>query len=213
MRIVMKQLDKKYMIKKIHLIILLLSYCCFSSYSQSFVSQDTLLNPVKIRKHIEFALFGTFPSLGLGITTYKNKHSWAFTGSIGARNVRSASIPINDMILGSFQTEYRHRIKTNKAPVFWHLDAGLNYVQYKQESIFFKPPVTLEGSKIFPNIGFGTGYFFALSDKRNIEVLGTANFQFVDTKISEQVSSVFTAGGKLFVDDGFSVILKLRYSF
>lgn len=75
--------------KKLRLTILLLSYCGFSSYSQSFVNQDTLLNPVKIRKHVEFALFGTFPSLGLGITTYKNKHSWALTGSIGARNVRS----------------------------------------------------------------------------------------------------------------------------
>jgi hypothetical protein len=199
--------------RKIHLIILLLSYCSFPSYAQSFVSQDTLLNPIGIRKHVEFALFGTFPSLGLGITTYKNKHSWGFTGSIGARNVRSASIPINDMILGTFQTEYRHRIKTKKAPVFWHLDAGLNYVRYKQESAFFKSPVTLEGNRIFPNIGFGTGYFFALSDKRNIEILGTANFQFVDTKISEQVSSVFTAGGTLFVNDGFVAILKLRYSF
>jgi len=199
--------------KKLRLTVLLLSYCGFSSYSQSFVNQDTLLNPVKIRKHVEFALFGTFPSLGLGITTYKNKHSWALTGSIGARNVRSSSIPVNDMILGSFQTEYRHRIKTKKAPVFWHLDAGLNYVQYKQESIFFKPSVILEGSRIFPNVGFGTGYFFALSDRRNIEVLGTANFQFVDTKISEQINSVFTAGGTLFVNNGFVAILKLRYSF
>ena len=199
--------------KKLHLTILLLSYYGFSSYCQSFVSQDTLLNPTRIRKHVEVALFGTFPSVGLGITTYKNKHSWAFTGSIGARNVRSSSIPVNDMILGSFQTEYRHRIKTKKAPVFWHLDAGLNYVKYKQESLFFKPPVTLEGNKIFPNIGFGTGYFFALSDRRNIEVLGTANFQFVDTKISEQVNNVFTAGGTIFVNNGFVALLKLRYGF
>ena len=190
-----------------------LIFYAFTGFTRSFVNQDSLMNPVGIRKHIEVALFGTFPSVGLGITTYKNKHSWAFTGSIGARNVRSSSIPVNDMILGSFQTEYRHRIKTKKAPVFWHLDAGLNYVKYKQESIFFKPPVILEGNRIFPNIGFGTEYFFALSDKRNIEVLGTANFQFVDTKISEQVNSVFTAGGTLFVNNGFIAILKLRYSF
>ena len=78
---------------------------------------------------------------------------------------------------------------------------------------FFKPPVTLEGNKIFPNIGFGTGYFFALSDRRNIEVLGTANFQFVDTKISEQVNNVFTAGGTIFVNNGFVALLKLRYGF
>lgn len=199
--------------KNTFVITLFLVFYTFTGFTQSFVNQDSLMNPVGIRKHIEVALFGTFPSVGLGITTYKNKHSWAFTGSIGARNVRSSSIPVNDMILGSFQTEYRHRIKTKKAPVFWHLDAGLNYVRYKQESAFFNPPITLEGNRIFPNIGFGTGYFFALSDKRNIEVLGTANFQFVDTKISEQINSVFTAGGKLFVDNGFSVILKLRYSF
>lgn len=104
--------------KKLHLTILLLSYYGFSSYCQSFVSQDTLLNPKRIRKHVEIALFGTFPSAGLGITTYKNEHSWAFTGSIGARNIRSSSIPVNDMILGSFQTEYRHRIKTKKLPFF-----------------------------------------------------------------------------------------------
>ena len=199
--------------KNTFVITLFLTFYAFTGFTQSFVSQDSLLNPTRIRKYVEVALFGTFPSVGLGITTYKNKHSWAFTGSIGARNVRSSSIPVNDMILGSFQTEYRHRIKTKKAPVFWHLDAGLNYVQYKQESIFFKPPITLEGSKIFPNIGFGTGYFFALSDKRNIEILGTANFQFVDTKISEQVSSIFTAGGTLFVNNGFVAILKLRYGF
>ena len=141
MRTVMRQLDKN-MNRKIPLIFLLLSGSCFSNYAQSFVSQDTLLNPIRIRKHVELALFGTFPSAGVGITTYKNKHSWAFTGSVGARNVRSASIPVNDMIMGSFQTEYRHRIKTKKAPVFWHLDAGLNYIQYKQEAAFFNPPVT-----------------------------------------------------------------------
>ncbi len=191
---------------------LLASYT-FSGFTQSFVSQDSLLNPTKIRKHVEFALFGTFPSIGIGITTYKNKHSWAFTGSVGARNVRSSSFSVNDMILGTFQTEYRHRIKTKRAPVFWHLDAGLNYIQYKQESNLFKPPVNLSGSKFFPNIGFGTGYFFALSDKRNIEIQGTANFQFVDTKITEQVNGVFTANSTLFVNDGFVAILKLRYGF
>lgn len=110
-----------------------LIFYAFIGFTRSFVNQDSLMNPVGIRKHIEVALFGTFPSVGLGITTYKNKHSWAFTGSIGARNVRSSSIPVYDMILGSFQTEYRHRIKTKKAPVFWRLDAGLNYVRYKQD--------------------------------------------------------------------------------
>jgi hypothetical protein len=198
--------------KKHFLIISIATFCSYTVFAQSFITQDTLLNPKGIRKHVEIALFGTFPSIGVGITTYKNKHSWAVTGSFGAKNIRTTYIPVNDMLLGSFQAEYRHRIKTKRAPVFWHLDAGVNYIQYKQESVFFKPNVILEGNRIYPNIGFGTGYFFALSDKHNIEILGTANFQFVNTKISEQINSVFTAGGTLFVNNGFLAVLKLRYS-
>jgi hypothetical protein len=148
--------------KKIHLTILLLSCCCFSSYAQSFVSQDTLLNPIIIRKHVEFALFGIFPSIGVGITTYKNKHSWAFTGSVGARNVRSSSIPVNDMILGSFQTEYRHKIKTKKSPVFWHLDAGLNYVKFHKSLDEIKrnnDNPFAEPSRLYTNVKGGFGVF------------------------------------------------------
>jgi len=48
-----------------------LIFYAFTGFTQSFVNQDSLMNPVGIRKHIEVALFGTFPSVGLGITTYK----------------------------------------------------------------------------------------------------------------------------------------------
>ena len=214
MRIVMKRLDKsKNMFKKLFLISLFFILFDNENHAQNFVIGDSLLTPKSMRKHVEFSILGGIPSFGLGVSTYKNKHSWAFTGNVGFRNLRSTTLPVNDVLLLSFQTEYRHRIKTRKAPVFWHLDAGLNYAKYKQESNLFNPSVVLEGGKIFPNIGFGTGYFFAVSDKSNIEIMATANYQPIDKKITEEINGVFTANSTLFVSDGFVAFLKLRYGF
>jgi hypothetical protein len=201
------------MSQKIFSVLLFVSIVYVDSYAQNFVSQDSVMNPKSLRKHIEVSLLGGIPSVGLGISTYKNKHSWAFTGNVGFRNAASTSIPTNNVLLTSFQTEYRHRIKTQKAPVFWHLDVGLNYALYKQQTTFTIPPVTLEGGKFFPNFGFGTGYFFSISDKSNIEIMATANYQPVDTKIVQEINSVFTGNGILYVSNGFVAFLKLRYGF
>jgi hypothetical protein len=201
------------MVKKLFLTVAIIGFFCNENNAQNFVSQDSVMNPKSLRKHIEVSLLGGIPSIGLGVSTYKNKHSWAFTGNVGFRNPTSASIPVNNVLLTSFQTEYRHRIKTQKAPVFWHLDVGLNYALYKQQTTFTIPPVTLEGGKFFPNFGFGTGYFFSISDKSNIEIMATANYQPVDTKIVQEINSIFTGNGILYVSNGFVAFLKLRYGF
>lgn len=192
-----------------------LLFLFFSSLAQgqSFVSIDSLLNPTGIRKHIEVGLYDYYPTAGLGISIFKNKHSWTFSSSIGGRS-RGSSTPLSEKnLLVTLQSEYRHRIKHKKQPVFWHIDAGLNYIHYNQESNLYTSPVNIKGSKLFPNIGFGTGYFFALNDKQNIEVIGTVNFLMVDKKISESINGVFIANSYVMVSEGLSMILKLRYSF
>lgn len=181
--------------------------------AQSIVVQDTVFYPKAMRKHVEIGIFGIIRGIGVGITTYKNKHSWAYTLNAGKRSYKTKLLPLNEVVLGSIQAEYRHRINTKRAPVFWHLDFGLNYLRYKQKSNLYTTPIILNGSKFYPNFGIGTGYFLAMSDKRNVEIIGSVNYQFVNSKVTEPINGVFTAYGRVLVNGGLAPILKFRYSF
>ncbi len=182
-------------------------------YCQSFVSQDSRLNPIGLRKHIELSFMGGIPTLGIGVATFKQKHSWSFTANAGIRKLTSSILPVNEVMTIGLQTAYRHRIRTLKAPVFWQLNTGVTYAQYKQTSPLLNPAVTLEGFKVYPNIGVGAGYVFPFSDKKALEVFSNINYQPLNTRISEEVNGVIKTNGTLFISNGVVVYLTVRYSF
>ncbi len=89
----------------------------------------------------------------------------------------------------------------------------MTYAQYKQTSPLLNPAVTLEGFKVYPNIGVGAGYVFPFSDKKALEVFSNINYQPLNTRISEEVNGVIKTNGTLFISNGVVVYLTVRYSF